>query len=276
MIPQIMPASEFDAENSDETTRPPSILQRVKLGLVMPFRGLCRLAKTPSLRRLAFVPAIINLGLFIGLLFFLVEYLHVAVQWLWDKPGIEVWYQVFALGLWYLLYGLSIAAAVVASYFVSIIIGGVLASPFHDLLSSRVESLADANLDNTGEDAKSLWGLLKGMINPIVVLGLYGLTIALILPINLVPAIGSFLATAAMFGVSAFFISFEYMDATLDRHGMGLRQKLNVIYENWLICLSFGMGLSMMFWVPVLNILVMPVAVVGGTLLAIQLLNKRP
>ncbi|MGZ3457369.1 MAG: EI24 domain-containing protein, partial [Archangium sp.] len=59
----------------------------------------------------------------------------------------------------------------------------------------------------------------------------------------------------------------EHMAAPMTRHLYPFSEVRRVLRQRWLMCLGFGTGAYVLLWVPLLNSLFLPVAVVGGTLL---------
>jgi CysZ protein len=72
-------------------------------------------------------------------------------------------------------------------------------------------------------------------------------------------------------GVGAFFLTLEFTDLTLARHGYRLRQRLQLLRHHPGLTAGFGLGTSLLLWIPVVNVLCVPIAVVGGTALALSL-----
>ena len=76
--------------------------------------------------------------------------------------------------------------------------------------------------------------------------------------------------------VTPFHEGAKTLDRALDgyafeRRRYSLRQKLRTIWKHRRMALGFGVGANVMLLVPLLNFLCMPIAVVGGTALAVAL-----
>lgn len=88
-----------------------------------------------------------------------------------------------------------------------------------------------------------------------------------LLPLNLVPGVGS-----AAYGLLAalwamWWLAAEYLSGPMARHLMPFKLVLRGMKARPLVCFGFGLALYVLLWVPVLNFFLVPVAVVGGTLL---------
>src|SRR5207237_835121 len=89
-----------------------------------------------------------------------------------------------------------------------------------------------------------------------------------LLPLNLVPAVGSAAYAVLSSLWVAWCLSGEYLSGPLGRHLMTFGQVQRVMRARPLACVGFGGALYVLLWLPVLNFFLVPIAVVGATLLA--------
>lgn len=245
--------------------------KQITSGLKLPFRAAKFLKNNRELVPLVIVPAVINFILFSVSAFLLLTNASDLLDWLWARPIVDGVLDYLWLALWYVAYALALVLAVATSYVVVLVVGGIVASPFHDILSERTEKLL------RGVDAlpESDTAMVSDIIRSIFSSAFVGLTyIAVMIPIlllNLIPVAGSAAASVLGACVSAFFVSLEYSDPALERHDVRIKDKFGLIRENFALAGSFGLGTSMLLWVPFLNFLCMPIAVIGGTALALVL-----
>jgi CysZ protein len=179
--------------------------------------------------------------------------------WLWVAP-------LRALG-WALRWVLIVLAAL-AVYMTVAVVGGVLASPFLEALSARVERIhtgAAAALDEPL--VASAWRALREAAKragyvAVLYLGIFA--------VGLVPGLQP-LATLAFAAVSAAFLALDYTSFALDRRGVTFREKRRWLWQNRGALLGFG-GVGMLtLLVPGLNFACLPWLVTAGTLLATDL-----
>lgn len=249
---------------------------RVIHGLLLPLKAAKFLLGRPELLPLVILPALINLVLFGLTALLLIWNLGGLVDWLWSKPDIGAWYDWLWLGLWYVAYVLGLLLAIVVSYAVVLVVGGVVASPFNDALSARTERLLTGAPPPDGHDESLAAGVLRSAASSGFIGLAYLVVMVPILLLNLVPVAGSVAATIIGGAVSAFFLSLEYGDPTFERHAYRLRDKTDTIREHFALCGGFGLGTSLMLWVPLLNFVCMPVAVVGGTAMVLAVRHAEP
>lgn len=182
--------------------------------------------------------------------------------WAWAGPLL-----VFALlARWLLL-----AALGVAIYFLFTVLGGVIAAPFLEVLSERVERIA------TGASAPSdsgLAALARGAVRSIVEEGkraAFFVSVQLgLLLLGLIPGAQP-IAAAASLAFTALFLPLDYTAHALDRRRVSFRLRRRWIFGHPAEMLGFG-GLGLvLFFVPGLSFLCLPWLVTSGTLLALEL-----
>lgn len=244
---------------------------RFAQALVLPVRAAVFLAGQRRLWPFVVLPALVNLVLFGLALFLALRYVGVVVEGVWDRPVVDVFYEWLLLGLWYVLYALLVALSVVIAFVVVLLLGGIVASPFNDALSERVERILTGRREVPQAGDTFVGGVFKSMGSAAVITGLYLVLFLPVLLLHLVPGGGTLAATVLGAGLSAFFLALEYTDTTLVRYGFGVRQKIRLMRTHLALAGGFGLGASLLLWVPVLNVFCIPVAVVAGTALALSL-----
>ena len=254
----------FDARKASKT-------RQFSQGVLLPFRSARFLSQNKKLVPFVIVPALINLVLFSISAYLMVTHAGSLLDWLWTKPVVDGIVGYLLVALWYVAYVITLALAIVVAYVVVLVVGGVLASPFHDFLSEHTERI----LRGVDELADSDESMVAGLIRSAISSGFIGLTYATIMApiilLNLIPIAGSIASTILGTCVSAFFLALEYTDPTLERHHVRLKDKFGLIWQNLSLTGSFGLGCALLLWVPLLNFLCMPIAVIGGTAMGIVL-----
>jgi CysZ protein len=161
---------------------------------------------------------------------------------------------------------------------ISFLVANVLASPFLDVLASRIELIetgvleedAPTGLIGTGADVlRSLREELRRALFFLTVVASLAL-LGFVIP-------GAHLVTGpAIVGFAIFFLPLDYASYTLDRRRYSFRQKRTWLMANKPVAVGFGCAAFMICWVPGLNFLAIPLLVAGGTLLAIRNAPVRP
>lgn len=237
-------------------------------GLATPFRGIKFLLSNLSLIRYFLIPFGINVLIFgIGTWIFY-AYFGDIVAWVptWEAWYGKILYYLVAI-VFVLIYALFMAFGFTA-------IGSIIASPFLDVLSERTEEIRSGKKIDEPFSVKVLVKDAGAAVsNEIKKLSIFvGLQIALLL-LNLLPAIGSIVYAICAPLLTIFFLAFEYLDFTLSRKRIKFGDKMKFISDNKGACMGMGAAFFFTTVVPFINFFVMPVAVIGATLLYLGIMN---
>ncbi len=172
------------------------------------------------------------------------------MAWGWNPQGWGTW-------------GVALFANVIlllASAFTFSAVASIVASPFNDFLAEATEKYADPPLpavQSMGFAAKA--ELIVIDLGKTIAAG-----IAMIFAILLswIPFVN-----IAAFALAFMLVAFQYISYPQTRRGLGLGQGLKFLWRHPWACLGFGGALTLCFTVPLLSSFVLPLAVVGGTLL---------
>ena len=249
-------------------------LSQVKTGFLLPFSSARFLFRNTRLVPFVIMPALINLVLFGIAAFLLVGNIGGLVDWIWAKPVLEGFWSYILVGLWYLMYVVAVVVALLLSYALVLLAGGLVASPFNDVLSERTERILTGVEEMPATGRSFVADILRSAVSSGSIALVYAIIMVPILLLNLIPVAGSAIATVLGGAVSAFFLALEYTDPVLERYDFGVRDKFSMIRERLPLTGSFGLGTSLLLWIPLLNFLCMPIAVIGGTALGIALKDE--
>jgi len=229
-------------------------------GFCLPAKAYKTLSHTPGMRTFALMPIFVNVLIFIGIIsffFYLVNRWDIPdVEWnFWGSSVINYLLETFK---WVILVSLGL----VASYYSFTMIGLVVASPFNDILSERVErSLCEKNHSTSlpiyltaSTAALSTFDSLR-----ITLRQLFFTLLAL--PFLFIPFIGYL----PFFFISAWFSGLGFLDVGMARNLLRDKHKKGVISEHKWKILGLGMAMELLFWIPFLNLFLLPFGVVAGT-----------
>jgi len=255
-----------DIERCRDLTRPKQVLAGFRLAI-----GSVRyLMKTPALWPSAAVPAVITTTFFMVCAGSLLYFSGDIFGWIWTKP--DSWLVAF----WWIGRILMTILSVGFGYILAIVFGAIASGPFNDLLSQRVERRIKGRTELLPDDMKAnIQGVIRGGLQSIGNLVALVFIMVPILFLNLIPGVGSIAASVLGLLVSSHFLAFEFMDWSLERRHYGWRDKWNRVFAERPLALGFGLGASLLLWIPIVNFAAMPVAVIGGTVLALELDARR-
>ena len=222
------------------------------------FRGIS-LALQPGIRRFVIFPLLVNILLF-GTAFTLVliQLGDWIDSWMANLPQWLGW-------LSYLIWPLLVVAILVVFSYLFSTIANWIAAPFNGLLAEQLEAkltgkpAPDAGLKAILKDLPRImhreWVKLK-----------YYLPKALGLFILLwIPAIGQTVGPVLWFLFSAWMMSIQYADYPFDNHKVPFPAMRDALKAKRGKALSFGSLVMLFTMTPLLNLVVMPIAVCGAT-----------
>lgn len=181
----------------------------------------------------------------------------------------EAWYVQI---LYYVLLVVFVVLFAVIFFFLFSRVASALAAPFNEVISQKTEELV---LGSFVETPFSMMQLVRDSTRSIVhsfrILGLYvGMLVAALL-LLLIPGAGPLLFSAAGALLSAYMFAYEYLGYCMDRRRFTFSEKRAFFRSHFRSVMGFGLGSVAVATVPVVNLLFIPAAVIGGTLLFLEL-----
>ena len=235
-------------------------------GLLAPWHGARFMMKHPRLWSLALIPIIINT--LVLTLFFWITVRYFG-GWLDSLlPQSQEWYWI---ALTYLLMVLVSIILLLAIVFTFTVTANILASPFNDSLSSQTELMVRGGSETPFSIRLALKEAGRTVKEEIKKAVFYLVVVAALLLLNLLPLVGSVVYSILFFLFTTFWLGLSFLDYALARKGYGLRDKIRYARRHTCSVLGYGLGVFLGLLIPVFNLLFIPMAVVGGTILYINL-----
>jgi len=227
-------------------------------GAVCLFAGLHLLLARPELRAVLWrmlTLLFLLMLLLSGGAFWLAQYL--AHLWL---PSADSWY--WQLLSW-LLWGIAVALSLLTAAIAFTALGSAAAAPWLDMLAERTEALPGGKVQlREASYLRQVVHSLGNSIRPLFGLLAMGM---LALVLFFIPVVGQIAATVIWTWAGIRFLNYELMDPVASRRGWDFARRKQELGQRRFFYLGFGgMALGLML-VPVLNLLVLPAAVVGLT-----------
>jgi CysZ protein len=223
------------------------------------FRGL-RLLTEPELRPFIIWPLLINCLLF-----------SIAIYLLSQFFGYWVDYSLQLLPEWlqfidWLLWPLFALLVLVGVYFSFGTLAGFIAAPFNGLLAERVEQRQRGEL-LIDENWKSLLATVpRALQRETQKLAYYLPRIILVLVLLWLPLFGPLI----WFLFGAWMMAIQYCDYPMDNNRIPFAQMRLLLKQRRLMALGFGSLVSLAMLIPILNLVIMPAAVIGATLMWLE------
>jgi len=237
-------------------------------GLTLPLKALRYLLSRPKLMLLALAPVTLNLILFTTLIVWgFTEFAGALNAWLATHEGWQ-WSTLVVLAkilFW--------PVVLIVVFFIFTPVALLVGAPFYDWLSERTEK--DQGLSSPEDEGPFLITLAHDVGRTIIAesqkLVFIGLTYALLLPLNILPLIGSGLFLAASLYWTWRWSAFEFISFAADRRRWPWKRTWALLRQHRALSLGFGVAAGAALYIPFLNALAVPVLAVAGAMLFARL-----
>lgn len=212
-----------------------------------------------GLRRFVVVPLLVNI-LLLSLIFYLFL-LQISHFNHWLMSTLPDWLS----GISYLILALGVAVILLLFYFIFTTLAGFIAAPFNGVLAEKVEMrLTGENLNTTGwlDLTKDLPRIFKREWQKLW----YSLwRLAVLMLCSFIPVLGQTFIPICFFIFSAWLLAIQYCDYPFDNHKVSFQQMKQALAQKKGLNLTFGGLVSLCAFIPLVNFMVIPVAVCGAT-----------
>ena len=233
-------------------------------GAALPWTALKLILRRPSLLLWSILPSLITLILYIFIAVKIEMLVEGLMSPLLSKAGADSSEWIRTLFSFFLHLILFVLSAVSFS-----MVATLVACPFNDFLAERAESFAEPPLPKVPFSSlrwrARLIALDMEKTLAAVVGSLLTLFLALIPVINIVGLFLTFLL-----------ICFQFTSFPQSRRGEGVTAGIHFMLKHVFSCVGFGAALTILFAIPFFAWFVLPLAVVGGTLLVARAQSSDP
>ncbi len=229
------------------------------------FRGFS-LLKTKGLKRFVLVPLAVNFVLFITAFNMLLNYLGEYITWV--NENIPDWLS----WLEFLLFPFVVIAIIVLFGMFFTTVANWLAAPFNGVLAERVEmkltgrepqqDTITAIIKATPHTLLREWRKLTYFIPRMIGFFLIGWFF---------PVIGQLI----WFLFIAWVLAIQYCDYAFDNNRYDFDYMRHILGHNKSACFGFGGAVSIVTAMPLINLIVMPAAICGATLMWVEQLEEQ-
>lgn len=221
-----------------------------------------RLLLHPALRRFVLIPILVNLLLFVALTAVLIQQFGYLLNLM--MVYLPSWLEFLA---WIILGLLALFVVLIYGYSFSLITN-IIAAPFYGFLAERAEEL----VTGTKLDGETLLQMIpRTILRELRKVWYFIWRGLLVLLLAFIPVIGPFIAALW----AAWSMSIQYSDYAADNHQWPFRELRRSLRSRAQSSMGFGALVMLGTMVPLLNILVIPAAVIGGTLLWLEELEGQ-
>jgi len=225
-------------------------------GFTLPYRALKLIVTNKSLLFWSVLPLALTFILFIYGISQLQDWAISLLQEYIARLGFD---PASLPGRFLMLSGKMILWMVAALTF--IFTSSIVASPFNDILAERSERFAEIPLPPVTKKTLKAHVKLIGIDLFKTVTAFSAAVLAIVF--CWIPIVNIF-----AFILAFLLVTFQYISYPQTRRSIGIRQGARFLWHHMYACTAFGTILTFLFAIPFLSSFVLPLAVVGGTLLA--------
>ena len=246
-------------------------MQQVLEGFSLPVKAVKTILKYPGLKSMALVPVLVTTVIFaclIALFIYLINLLNLPNDVAWEFWGpcgqwlSASWNYLSGFFQGFLKWVVMQPLCLVVCYYIFSMVGMVLASPFNDMLSERVEKSVNP-VTGTEVVPFSSKVMALSVYDSFVIVMKQLLASIPCLPLLLIPIVGM----VPLLTVTAWYTGVGFLDLAMARNGKRRKDHKHIFSENKLKILGLGFAMEFLFMIPFFNLLLRPIGVTAGTML---------
>ncbi|WP_334107435.1 sulfate transporter CysZ [Methylobacillus sp.] len=223
-----------------------------------------KLLLSPGLRLFVLLPLLINLALFAAMVYYSTQQFGLWLACL--QATLPGWLDF----LTYLLWPLFVILLILIIFFTFTLFANLIAAPFNGLLAEKAEVLIRGQDDFPPFSMRELIAMVPRTLGRELRKLMYFLPRALaLLLLSLIPGL-NLLAPPLWMLFGIWMMCVQYLDYPADNHKLSWRDMMAWLHQKRWKSLGFGASVYLALWIPGLNILMMPAAIVGATAFWVQ------
>ncbi|WP_373190403.1 sulfate transporter CysZ [Halomonas sp.] len=217
-----------------------------------------RLVYSRGLRRYVFLPILVNLLVYGGMLGYVLGHFGGWLDhWMAMVPEWLAW-------LSWLIWPLFVVSLVLIVFFTFTLVTHLIAAPFYGFLAARVEMQA------TGRPPLDDRGLARTVVDAmgreLVKLGYILPRMALLFVLSWIPVL-NLIAPLLWAAFSAWVMAITYLDYPMDNNMVSFRDMRRRLKARWWPTLTYGGWVTLITWLPLANLFLLPGAVAAAVLM---------
>lgn len=223
------------------------------------FQGF-NLIKRKGVRHFVIIPLLVNILLFGSAFYYLFGQIDVLVQYVID--WIPDWMSWLKDSISYFLWPFAVLVILLVSAYFFSTLANWIAAPFNGLLAERVEILLSGETPPSGSVFDLLKDVPRTFAREFIKLKYYiPRALGYLIIFFLLPVFGQ----VVWFLFTAWMMAIQYCDYPFDNHKVPFNQMRDHLLQNKTQSFGFGATVTVFSMIPIINLLVMPVAICGAT-----------
>ncbi len=212
----------------------------------------------PAIRPFVLVPLMVNILLFVGAIWLLMSQFDVWVNyWLGFLPE-------WASFLGWLLWPLFALLVLLVVYYSFTLVANLIAAPFNGFLSEKVEKSLRGEVV-TDEGWQAVVALIPRAVGrELSKLAYYLPRFLALLVLSFIPVL-NIIAPVLWFLFGAWMMAIQYCDYPMDNNKVSFKQMKLLLKAKRMTSVGFGGLVQLGMMIPIVNLILMPAAVIGAT-----------
>lgn len=232
-------------------------------GVSCVFRGI-PLLRLPGVRRHVIAPLLINLLMLVALVWYGLDRFAELIAW------IETLLPAWLSWLDWLLWPLFTLVALLAGFLICLLLASLVAAPFTGPLAAAVETHLRGRAPATGGGARAFVAeTAAALAGEARKFGYFALRAAPLGLLALIPGV-NLIAAPLWLLFSAWMLALEYTEVPLGNHGLNFPAVRAYLRQRRMSALGLGTTLLVLTLIPLVNLLVIPIAVAGATVMVCE------
>ncbi|MBF0264644.1 MAG: sulfate transporter CysZ [Gammaproteobacteria bacterium] len=238
-------------------------------GMKSLFSGLPLMSKT-GIKSYVLIPLLINIALFFVALLVGIHYFSLFMSNVLDFSNLWNWVAALLNLIKPILWVLFFIIYLTFVFYTFSLFANIIASPFNTLLAEATENYLignniNANSSLSSISIKQIISLsIKSIAQEIHKLVYFLIRAIPLLILFLIPITMPF-APILWFAFSAWMMSLQYMDYPFGNHDIKFNHQISMQKQKRWFSLGFGSAVLLMTMIPVINFMIMPLAVISAT-----------
>ncbi len=224
------------------------------------------LIRRPGLRRYVLIPLLVNIVLFTSAIWLSATYFDAYMTQL--LPQGYDWLE-------WLLWPLFAITMLLTLFFTFTLVANFICAPFNGLLAEAVENEITGKVQSENTTLmQTLKDTPKSLWNEVRKLAYFLIRAIPLLILFLIPGL-NLLAPFLWIAFSASLLSKEYFDYPMANHGYSFVKQRDILKQHRIGSLSFGGSIMVLTMIPIVNFIVMPLAVAGATAMYLERIKSK-
>ncbi|HEY9617136.1 MAG TPA: EI24 domain-containing protein [Microcoleaceae cyanobacterium] len=167
-----------------------------------------------------------------------------------------------------LLQGLLALLLLVMTGFLLVQFGAILGAPWYGMVAEQIEKerlgeLPVMGSPSLGRIVHDIWRAIAFQLKKLLLLVVIGIPLLLL---NFFPPIGNVIASVGSVALAALMVVLDFIDPPLERRRLRFRTKIGMLIRTIPASVSFALVCLGLMSIPFLNLIMVPVCVMAGTL----------